>query len=90
MEGSNSGISGRSGSEGTMLGPLPYFHRIVVVVATLMTAIGSGAWIAHFTAIPVAVGAGAVVGGLTGLVVSYALVHPATHTAERLAPVRRR
>ena len=25
-----------------MLGPLPYFHRIVVVVATLMTAIGSG------------------------------------------------
>jgi hypothetical protein len=71
-----------------MLGPLPYFHRIVVVVATLMTAIGSGAWIAHFTAIPVAVGAGAVVGGLTGLVVSYALVHPATHTGHQLQPVR--
>ena len=71
-----------------MLGPLPYFHRIVVVVATVMTAIGSGAWIAHFTAVPVAVGGGAVVGGLTGLVVSYALVHPATHTAERLQPVR--
>lgn len=73
-----------------MLGPLPYFHRIVVVVATLMTAISSGAWIAHFTAVPVAVGAGAVVGGLTGLVVSYGLVHPATHTAERLQPVRHR
>ena len=73
-----------------MLGPLPYFHRIVVVVATVMTAIGSGAWIAHFTAVPVAVGAGAVVGGLTGLVVSYALVHPATHTGTQLQPIRHR
>ena len=73
-----------------MLGPLPYFHRVVVVVATLMTAIGSGAWIAHFTAVPVAVGGGAVVGGLTGLVVAYALVHPATHTGRQLQPARQR
>ena len=73
-----------------MLGPLPYFHRIVVIVAVLMTAAASGAWIAHFTVVPVAVGAGALVGGLTGLVVAYALVHPATHTSERLQPVRQR
>jgi predicted ABC-type sugar transport system permease subunit len=73
-----------------MLGPLPYFHRIVVIVAVVMTAVASGAWIAHFTIVPVAVGAGAVVGGLTGLVVAYALVHPATHTGGKLQPVRNR
>ena len=73
-----------------MLGPLPYFHRVVVIVAVVMTAVASGAWVAHFTAIPVAVGAGAVVGGLTGLVVAYALVHPATHTGTQLQPARAR
>ncbi|MBF4768967.1 hypothetical protein ISU10_14465 [Nocardioides agariphilus] len=73
-----------------MLGPLPYFHRVVVIVAVVMTAIASGAWIAHFTAVPVAVGAGAVVGGLTGLVVAYALVHPATHTGVHAQPIRTR
>jgi hypothetical protein len=73
-----------------MLGPLPYFHRVTVVIAVLLTAIGSGAWIAHFTIVPVAVGAGAVVGGLTGLVVAYAMVHPATHTAAQVQPLRTR
>ena len=73
-----------------MLGPLPYFHRVVVIVAVVMTAVASGAWIAHFTDVPVAVGAGAVVGGLTGLVVAYALVHPATHTGTQTQPVRSR
>jgi hypothetical protein len=73
-----------------MLGPLPLFHRVVVIVAVVVTAIASGAWIAHFTVIPVAVGAGAVVGGLTGLVVSYAVVHPATHTGAGVQPARAR
>ena len=73
-----------------MLGPLPYFHRVVVIVAVVMTAIASGAWIAHFTLVPVAVGAGAVAGGLTGLLVSYALVHPSTHAGAQAQPVRTR
>ena len=73
-----------------MLGPLPYFHRVVVIVAVVVTAVASGAWVAHFTAIPVAVGGGAVVGGLTGLAVAYALVHPATHTGAHPQPVRAR
>ncbi len=73
-----------------MLGPLPYFHRVVVIVAVVVTAVASGAWVAHFTAVPVAVGGGAVVGGLTGLVVAYALVHPATHTGAQPQPVRAR
>jgi predicted ABC-type sugar transport system permease subunit len=73
-----------------MLGPLPYFHRVVVIVAVVVTAIASGAWIAHFTVVPAAVGAGAVVGGLTGLLVAYALVHPASHTGTQVQPVRAR
>ena len=48
-----------------MLGPLPYFHRVAVVLAVLLTAVGSGAWIAHFTSLPVAWGAGAA-GGTAG------------------------
>ena len=71
-----------------MLGPLPYFHRVVVIVAVVATAIVSGAWIAHFTLVPVAIGAGAVVGGVAGLMVAYALVHPATHTGTHAQPAR--
>ena len=41
-----------------MLGPLPYFHRVAVVVAVLLTAVGSGAWIGHFTPVPVALSGG--------------------------------
>ncbi len=73
-----------------MLGPLPYFHRVVVIVAVVVTAVASGAWIGHFTAVPLAVGAAAVVGGMTGLVVAYTLVHPATHTGTQPQPVRAR
>jgi hypothetical protein len=69
-----------------MLGPLPYLHRVAVISAVLLTAIASGAWIAHFTAIPIAVGGGAVAGGLTGMVVAYALVH--TAQTARPQPVR--
>lgn len=58
-----------------MLGPLPYLHRVAVVLAVLLTAVASGAWIGHFTLVPVATGAGALVGLLAGLVVAYALVH---------------
>jgi hypothetical protein len=72
-----------------MLGPLPYFHRTVVIVAVLLTAVASGAWVAHFTLVPIAVGAGAVLGGMTGLLVAYALVHAGTHVHQP-ARVRRR
>lgn len=71
-----------------MLGPLPYIHRVTVITAVLLTAIASGAWIAHFTVVPVAVGGGAVVGGLAGLLVAYGLVH-ANHRPHP-ARVRRR
>ena len=67
-----------------MLGPLPYFHRVAVVIAVLVTAIASGAWIAHFTSIPVAAGAGAAVGALAGLLAAYALVHHPRPTPARV------
>jgi hypothetical protein len=72
-----------------MLGPLPYFHRTVVIVAVLITAMASGAWVAHFTLVPIAVGAGAVLGGMTGLLVAYALVHASTRVHQP-ARLRRR
>ena len=71
-----------------MLGPLPYFHRVAVVLAVLMTSVGSGAWIGHFTPIPVAAGAGALVGLLAGVAVAYALVH-AGHQAHPARAQRR-
>jgi hypothetical protein len=71
-----------------MLGPLPYFHRVVVVLTVLVTTVGSGAWIGHFTPVPVAAGAGALVGLLAGVVVAYALVH--VHSQAHPARARRR
>jgi hypothetical protein len=58
-----------------------------VITAVLLTAIASGAWIAHFTVVPIAIGAGAVVGALAGLLVAYAMVHS---TSPHAARVRRR
>jgi hypothetical protein len=58
-----------------MLGPLPYFHRVAVVLAVLLTTVALGAWLGHFTPVPVAAGAGALVGAVAGLAVAYALVH---------------
>ena len=52
-----------------MLGPLPFLHRAVLVTAVLLTAIAAGAWVAHFTPLPVAIGVGAVVGGARRLLV---------------------
>ncbi len=61
-----------------MLGPLPHLHRLVVIAIVLLTGMASGAWIAHFTPLPVAAGAGALVGALAGLGASYLLVHRPT------------
>ena len=70
-----------------MLGPLPFLHRAVLVTAVLLTAIASGAWIAHFTPYPWP-GGGAVVGGFAGLLVAYAFVHSLPpHPARVATPV---
>ena len=70
-----------------MLGPLPYFHRVAVVLAVILTAVAFGSVDRALHLVPVAWGAGAVVGLLAGLVVAYALVH--TDDGAHPARVRR-
>ena len=48
-----------------MLGPLPYFHRVAVVLRRAPDRRGFGSVIAHFTSLPVAWGAGGA-GGSAG------------------------
>jgi hypothetical protein len=72
-----------------MLGPLPYLHRVVLVTAVLLTAIAAGAWVAHFTPLPVAGGVGALVGGFAGVLVAYFFVHSSRHQPVRVSSRRR-
>lgn len=60
---------------------------MLVITAALIVAIASGAWIAHFTPLPVAAAAGALWGALAGLALGYALVHDFHHS--RTVRVRR-
>jgi hypothetical protein len=72
-----------------MLGPLPFLHRAVLVTAVLLTAVASGAWVAHNTPLPVAGGVGALVGGLAGVLVAYFFVHDSHHQPVRVVSRRR-
>ena len=58
-----------------VFGPLPRLHRLVLVAAALLVGVAAGAWLAHFTALPLAVSAGAAVGAVAGMLLAYALVH---------------
>lgn len=62
-----------------MIGPLPRLHRLLVVAVALIVAIASGAWVAHFSPLPVAAAAGAMWGFFAGLVLAYVLVHDFHH-----------
>ncbi|GAB3783205.1 hypothetical protein [Nocardioides ungokensis] len=72
-----------------MFGPLPRLHRLLLVATALLVGVGSGAWIAWSTAMPLAASAGAVIGALAGLLLAYALVHD-FHARARGARVARR
>ncbi len=72
-----------------MFGPLPLLHRIVLVAITLCFGVAAGAWVAHMTALPMAVSMGALTGGLLGVVAAYALVHQ-PHRQPRAVRVTRR
>lgn len=58
-----------------VFGPLPRLHRLLMLAAALVVGVASGAWIAHFVALPVAASAGAVIGAVAGLALGYLLVH---------------
>ena len=60
-----------------MFGPLPLLHRIVLGAISLCYGVVAGIWIAHATALPIAISGGALAGGLLGLVAAYVLgYHP--------------
>ncbi|MGI8522768.1 MAG: hypothetical protein ACR2K3_05575 [Nocardioides sp.] len=73
-----------------MFGPLPVLYRFAVVLSTLLVGIASGAWVAHYAALPVAASVGALIGGLAGLLASYLLVHDFSAHARPARVIRRR
>jgi hypothetical protein len=73
-----------------MFGPLPLLHRIVLGAISLCFGIVAGVWIAHSTPLPVAISGGALVGGLVGLVVAYAIAHATSPTPRPVRVARRR
>ena len=68
-----------------MFGPLPLLHRIVLGAISLFYGVVAGIWIAHATALPIAISGGALAGGLLGLVAAYVLGH---HPDLEARPVR--
>ena len=82
---SNTPTSGTPMKEAHVLGPLPQLHRWLLLTTTLVVGLASGAWIAHFTVLPVAATVGAAFGALAGVLLGYVLVHDWSH---RPRPVR--
>jgi len=72
-----------------MFGPLPLLHRIVLAAISLCYGIVAGVWIAHFTPLPIAISAGALAGGLLGLLAAYVQLH-SRRTQPRPARMTRR
>jgi xanthine/uracil permease len=72
-----------------MFGPLPVLHRTVLAAASLVFGVIAGIWIAHFTALPVAISGGALAGALLGLLAAYVLVHN-PHAQPRTVRISRR
>jgi hypothetical protein len=75
----------------TMLGPLPYLHRLLLLVAALLVGVGIGVWAGALPAIPLQVLPGALAGILLGLVGAWVLLHDFhPHPSARPARLRRR
>jgi hypothetical protein len=68
-----------------MFGPLPLLHRIVLGATSLCFGVVAGMWIAHITALPLAISGGALAGGLLGLVGAFGIGH---HPQTQPRPIR--
>jgi xanthine/uracil permease len=68
-----------------MFGPLPRFHRLLVIVTALVAGILAGVWLAQTIAGPALVASGIGWGLLAGLLLNYVLLHDFQH---RPRPVR--
>lgn len=73
-----------------MFGPLPVLHRIVLGAISLCFGVVAGMWVAHATSLPIAISAGALAGGLLGLVAAYLLGHSQGPESRPVRVARRR
>ena len=73
-----------------VLGPLPRLHRLLLITTVLVVGVASGAWVALFTPLPVAVTAGIALGAVAGLLLAYLLVHDFSQPARPVHVHRRR
>lgn len=73
-----------------MFGPLPYLHRLLLVLAALGVFIGIGAWLGLMTPVPMGVRVGVLCGVGAGLAAAFTLVHDFHHHPTHAGRVRRR
>ncbi len=71
-----------------MFGPLPQFHRQLVLIVSLVVGVVTGVWVAESASLPAAVIAGTGWGALAGLLLGYVLLHD-FHQRARPVRVRR-
>lgn len=64
-----------------MLGPLPYLHRVLLVIVAISVCTGIGAWLGLFPTFPIDIALGAFLGLAAGTAAAYLLVHDFHHRA---------
>lgn len=62
-----------------MFGPLPRYHRLLVLLTSLVVGAISGVWLVHESGNPALMVAGAGWGLLAGLLLTYVLLHDFHH-----------
>lgn len=73
-----------------MLGPLPYLHRLLLVLVAIIVCTGIGAWLGLLPTIPVGVSLGVTAGLLAGGGAAFLLIHDFQHNqGAGVARVRR-
>lgn len=73
-----------------MLGPLPYLHRLLLVIVALTVCTGIGAWLGYLPVVPVGVSLGVATGLAAGGGAAYLLIHDFHHASSaRVARIRR-
>lgn len=73
-----------------MLGPLPYLHRLLLVIVALTVCTGIGAWLGFLPVVPVGLSLGVAAGVAAGGAAAYLLIHDFHRASStRVARVRR-